>query len=157
VTDFNKERKLLAPRPTNKLENHPLSAVHDCLYEWKCNLCQDLLSYILWRPVVCWLRTFWMNTVHPSSEDVDRRFLRNIRVCLPDYTISHPGKQYHSQSPHLRPRISDRFVTFSASENCLQLNFRMPVMVAERSEACTVFARSEAGIVDSNPTQGMDV
>jgi hypothetical protein len=30
-------------------------------------------------------------------------------------------------------------------------------MVAERSEAYTVFARSEAGIVVSNPTQGMDV
>jgi hypothetical protein len=27
----------------------------------------------------------------------------------------------------------------------------------ERSKACTVFARSEAGIVGSNPTQGMDV
>jgi hypothetical protein len=33
----------------------------------------------------------------------------------------------------------------------------MPVTVAERSGACTVFARSEAGIVGSNPTQGMDV
>jgi hypothetical protein len=32
-----------------------------------------------------------------------------------------------------------------------------PVTVAGRSEACTVFARSEAGIVGSNPTQGMDV
>jgi hypothetical protein len=32
-----------------------------------------------------------------------------------------------------------------------------PVTVAERSKACTVFARSEAGIVGSNPTQGMDV
>jgi hypothetical protein len=31
------------------------------------------------------------------------------------------------------------------------------VTVAERSEACTVFARSEAGIIGSNPTQGMDV
>jgi hypothetical protein len=30
-------------------------------------------------------------------------------------------------------------------------------MVTERSKACTVFARSEAGIVGSNPTQGMDV
>jgi hypothetical protein len=27
----------------------------------------------------------------------------------------------------------------------------------ERSKACIVFARSEAGIVGSNPTQGMDV
>jgi hypothetical protein len=32
-----------------------------------------------------------------------------------------------------------------------------PVTVAERSKACTVFARSEAVIVCSNPTQGMDV
>jgi hypothetical protein len=32
-----------------------------------------------------------------------------------------------------------------------------PVTVAKRSMACTVFARSEAGIVGSHPTQGMDV
>jgi hypothetical protein len=33
----------------------------------------------------------------------------------------------------------------------------MPVKVAERSKACTVFARSEAGIVGSNHTKGMNV
>jgi hypothetical protein len=33
----------------------------------------------------------------------------------------------------------------------------VPATVAERSKACTVFARSEAGIMVSNPTQGMDV
>jgi hypothetical protein len=32
-----------------------------------------------------------------------------------------------------------------------------PATVAEWSRACTVFALSEAGIVGSNPTQGMDV
>jgi hypothetical protein len=32
-----------------------------------------------------------------------------------------------------------------------------PVTVVERSKACTDFALSEAGIVGSNPTQGMDV
>jgi hypothetical protein len=32
-----------------------------------------------------------------------------------------------------------------------------PVTVAERSKSCTVFARSETGIVGSNPTQGMGV
>jgi hypothetical protein len=32
-----------------------------------------------------------------------------------------------------------------------------PVTVAERSKACTAFARSEAGTVGSNATQGMDV
>jgi hypothetical protein len=32
-----------------------------------------------------------------------------------------------------------------------------PVIVAERSKACTIFARSEAGIVGSTPTEVMDV
>jgi hypothetical protein len=32
-----------------------------------------------------------------------------------------------------------------------------PVTIPARSKACTVFARSEAGIVGSNPIQGMDV
>jgi hypothetical protein len=33
----------------------------------------------------------------------------------------------------------------------------LPVTVAEPSKACTVFVRSEAGIVGLKPTQGMDV
>jgi hypothetical protein len=35
--------------------------------------------------------------------------------------------------------------------------FLAPVTVAERSRACTVFARLEAGTMGSNPIQGMDV
>jgi hypothetical protein len=31
------------------------------------------------------------------------------------------------------------------------------VTVAEQSKVCTVFSRSETGIMGSNPTQGMDV
>jgi hypothetical protein len=37
------------------------------------------------------------------------------------------------------------------------MDYSTPVMQAERSKACTVFARSEAGIVGSNRTQGRDV
>jgi hypothetical protein len=33
----------------------------------------------------------------------------------------------------------------------------VPITIVERIKACTVFARSEAVIVGSNPTQGMDV
>jgi hypothetical protein len=33
----------------------------------------------------------------------------------------------------------------------------LPITVAARSKAWTVFARSDAGMVGSNPTQGMDV
>jgi hypothetical protein len=32
-----------------------------------------------------------------------------------------------------------------------------PVTVAERTKAWTAFVRSDAGIVGSNPTRGMDV
>jgi hypothetical protein len=50
--------------------------------------------------------------------------------------------------------------------NCTEINIwnihtcisvKWPVTVTDRSKACTVFAPSEAGIVGSNPTQGMDV
>jgi hypothetical protein len=43
-----------------------------------------------------------------------------------------------------------------AHENRVCISSLTPDTVAERSKACTVFARSEAGIVDSNPNQGMD-
>jgi hypothetical protein len=41
--------------------------------------------------------------------------------------------------------------------NNASLNQTLPITVAERSKECTVFARSEAGIMDSNPTQVMDI
>jgi hypothetical protein len=39
----------------------------------------------------------------------------------------------------------------------MRVLIRMPVTVAERSKARPVFARSEAGIVGLNTTQGIDV
>jgi hypothetical protein len=36
-------------------------------------------------------------------------------------------------------------------------NIKMPITETSRSKAWTVFARSNTGIVGSNPTQGMDV
>jgi hypothetical protein len=47
--------------------------------------------------------------------------------------------------------------TLNSQINVFNLYTNWPITVAERSKACTVFARSEAGIVGSNPTQGMDV
>jgi hypothetical protein len=48
-------------------------------------------------------------------------------------------------------------VTGSVSQFLVLLMCTGPVTVAERSNVSTVFARSEAGIVGSNPTQGMDL
>jgi hypothetical protein len=52
---------------------------------------------------------------------------------------------------------SRMFMQILENDNFMALCFLPPVMVAERSEACTVFARSEAGIVSLDPTQGIDV
>jgi hypothetical protein len=56
------------------------------------------------------------------------------------------------------------FITLNIYWNELAYIFSFPVThwpklvtVAERSKAWTVIARSEAGIMGSNPTQGMDV
>jgi hypothetical protein len=46
---------------------------------------------------------------------------------------------------------------FSRLSLFLRSKIKLPVTVAERSKACTVFGRSEAGIVGSNSTQCMDV
>jgi hypothetical protein len=48
-------------------------------------------------------------------------------------------------------------MTLRTDRNYVQLTRSLPVTAAERYRACTVFARSEAGIVGSNPSQGMDV
>jgi hypothetical protein len=42
-------------------------------------------------------------------------------------------------------------------EHFYYVYIQLPIRVAARSKTSTVFARSNAGIVGSNPTQGMDV
>jgi hypothetical protein len=70
-------------------------------------------------------------------------FFREVKVCALG-----PKRWYEK----LRPMFSRRFF---GGVNLSLLLARQPVTVAERSKECIVFARSEAGIVGSNP--GMDV
>jgi hypothetical protein len=53
-------------------------------------------------------------------------------------------------TPKYRKRVATHVYLFT-------INCQVPVTVADLSKTCTVFARSEAGIVGSNPTQGMNV
>jgi hypothetical protein len=50
-----------------------------------------------------------------------------------------------------------RFCYRTDLHNCRYLRCYIPSTAVERSKERTAFARSEAGIVASNPTQGMDV
>jgi hypothetical protein len=54
----------------------------------------------------------------------------------------------------LQPHSSTRLHIFLLSP-CTHLS--LPITVATRSKVLTVFARSNAGIMGSNPTQDMDV
>jgi hypothetical protein len=45
----------------------------------------------------------------------------------------------------------------SRKRNLVNIFHYLPITVAARYRALTVFARSNAGIVGSNPTRGMDV
>jgi hypothetical protein len=61
---FNGE-ELLAPRPTSKLEDHPVSAVRDCLF----NIFAATLH--IWRPFL-----------HPPTEDAPCRGDRNPLIMV---------------------------------------------------------------------------
>jgi hypothetical protein len=75
-----------------------------------------------------------------------------IIFCLPVYlTLLQNQARLVNQAYFnmlCRPTFRKKYVALPPS---------VPVTVAERSKACTVFARSEAGIVNSNPTEGMNV
>jgi hypothetical protein len=67
---------------------------------------------------------------------------------------------YHSTMLRFTRRWLNLSRQTSTDEILLEMSIssgKSPVTVAERPKACTVFARSEAGIVCSNPTQNMDI
>jgi hypothetical protein len=55
-----------------------------------------------------------------------------------------------------RSSYTGQYITYGRGYIILLHNNPMPITVAERSKAFTVFACSEAGIMGSNSTQGMD-
>jgi hypothetical protein len=56
-----------------------------------------------------------------------------------------------------RDEIDCEMGSIMSKSNYESISYPGPVTVAERSKACTVFARSEAGIMGYNPNQGFDV
>jgi hypothetical protein len=58
---------------------------------------------------------------------------------------------------YIRTVIPCRWNVWNIVAYCSVCVIIEPITVASRSKAWTIFARSNAGIVGSNPTQGMDV
>jgi hypothetical protein len=65
---------LLAPHPTPKLENHPLSAVRDCIFSIfaavkMVELVSDRMSYII--PRGRWCDIIVLNVHVPTEDKID--------------------------------------------------------------------------------------
>jgi hypothetical protein len=82
---------LLAPRPTPKLEGHPLSAVRDCLF----------------------------NTFASTLHIVGRSSIHNLRTRHAVVTATHRSHCHHPYSPNKMYYIKTRFTSFSAMEEIL--------------------------------------
>jgi hypothetical protein len=57
----------------------------------------------------------------------------------------------------MQKNIREIFSFLPSDKKYLYCNISSPITVAARCKAWTVFARSNAGVVGSNPTQGIDV
>jgi hypothetical protein len=92
----------------------------------------------------------WLNSVRGSHQP-DNYFVvffsHTTQILIYYFKIFHDCFQFfirdHPVIPHYRIWVTEDFV--------------MSITVAARSKARTVFVHSNAGIVGSNPTQGMDV
>jgi hypothetical protein len=78
-------------------------------------------------------------------------------VLFPSHFLLAFKTLYYKQTVFNQQTIITEGTFVQFSTNIVPVINIMPVTVAERSRACTVFTRSEAWIVGSNSTQGMDV
>jgi hypothetical protein len=91
------------------------------------------------------------------------RLRQKSKSCRPAINLlnypAHDVCLFIRQLHYLYPaRNYTKIMDIPLSVNFIQIIFRnSPVTVAQQSKACIVFDRSEAGIMGSNPTQGMDV
>jgi hypothetical protein len=104
-------------------------------------------------------RTFWFQTAYMTPNRLSLwwmlplTFMKLVTQFVYAYRLTQNAFSRADTifTTHASLTVGKRSTLQTGSRNTL------PVTVAERSKACTVFARSEAGIVGSNPTQGMDV
>jgi hypothetical protein len=71
-------------------------------------------------------------------------------------TILFPGHHTGKQAEY-ENMILSKIGYNCRSENLLPVGIRGPISIAERSEASTVFGRSNVEIAGSNPARGMDI
>jgi hypothetical protein len=145
------------PNPSNFCPD----AIYRVNYWTRGKTIHTLIKEFLLADSATWVRSelHCSLTVRSASEG----FLRVNRNCL----IGRDAMQ--SSSPTFRrniPTPSSWSKIFCAAFSLFVVGFgllfylkieALPITVAARSEKWTVFTRSNTGIVDSNPTQGMEV
>jgi hypothetical protein len=110
--------------------------------------------------------TFEFSDIRICYRKISTKYKWNLKVlilsnCCNSWGLCHISGGY-GLGFHCRASSSCQIHDVgSSTEGCFSPNFlsssMLIITVAASSKACTVFARSEAGIVGSNPTQGMDI
>jgi hypothetical protein len=113
----------------------------------------ELIIYLLYfitfsgeRKRIHWTRTAWTHRIHQLHRISQVMCFWTTCSVLPQALVAFKLFLLAHLICHLRMRPN--------SLNYLLVQPLLPVTVADR---CTVFARSEVGVVDSNPIQDMDV
>jgi hypothetical protein len=112
-------------------------------------------------------KTCVRTVMYGSTEQVREHSISTVRLLPLTNDGSETDRNVHIASWHWiwTETAGNCFMTrtspwmFLATVTTVQLQVRnsWPVTVAERSKACTAFVRSEAGIMCSNPTEGIYV
>jgi hypothetical protein len=91
-----------------------------------------------------------------EAENSSEMFVNRLLNCTASWPIRPPSKYLQSWKLLTFKNYYFNFIV-QGSSNMDAVCANMPVTVAEWSKAWTVLARLDVGIVDSNPTRGMDV
>jgi hypothetical protein len=97
------DEELLAPRPTPKLEDHPLSALHDCLF----------IIFAATLPI-------WRPFLHPQPEDAPCRGDRDPLITVTGTHLSlWQGPTYHCDKDPLITAVVTTAFLEGLFVNCL--------------------------------------
>jgi hypothetical protein len=157
--------------PTPSREDGNIQVSETCLLEYRTmgesqKLSNPLKDMLL---VQCFWKLILSFQIFPWTFDRHRciQFQRTAAVLSQDIRSSNMDVLHWLDNVNLLPifykkisQNSQAILTYLFVCACLNYTLvksELPVTVAERSKARTAFAHSEAGVVCSNPTQGMDV
>jgi hypothetical protein len=140
------------------------------LYRWQINTHSHPSAMIIYVPVRSYFQITYVNVQHSHDPHLPASISASSRPGAPAGRFHDLHNVFYEIHLVLTSSLLSKSFEHAEHAECCILRLwrqwlatgktlvllQVPVTVAERPKVCTVFARSTAGIVGSNPTQGMD-